>query len=54
MLWVLVLVAAIIWAVICVLIAKKSKRNMELAGFLGLVFGILAVIAYAIAYRIKK
>jgi hypothetical protein len=42
-----------IWIACCALLAKRQKRSVFTACVLGFFFGFFAVIAYAIANRIK-
>lgn len=43
----------ILWALVCYKMAVTRKRDPVLAAILGLIFGIFAVIGYAIAGKKK-
>jgi RsiW-degrading membrane proteinase PrsW (M82 family) len=49
-----VIVFAVLWAYVCYKMAQKRNRDVVLAAFLGFMFGLFAVIGYAIAGEKKK
>ena len=47
--FIFIILTCIVWGQICYKMAEKRHRNTTLAAFLGMLFGIFAVIGYAIA-----
>jgi len=46
--WILILISAIFWAIICYILAQKKDKDKGIAFVMGLIFGLFAVIYYAV------
>lgn len=51
---ILTLMMAVLWGYICYRMAEKRKRDATLGAILGAIFGLFAVIGYAIAGEKKE